>query len=436
MSAPASPPLTPSTPSLGLKLCLLLPVLAYLGSLTYSVVQEASLTFEFTDLSLAVLMVGYTIGVLFVAGNRKRAIGFLFLTVSSLLTLGAVELVMRRLLPSVPPGVPRPPGARQTGIVSEGMPGLSGVEYSYTINSQGLRAPEGRIEDADFRILTIGGSTTECFYVPDQQSWPWALQDKLAERTGKKVLVASAGAGGHNTLHHQHQLRHYEMVPKFDWVIVLCGYNDLGIDEKFVARLTIEKDALTPHQANKAFYRSSALLRLIQRIHELWMRPHTVQQDAQARWVLIEREQRIEHLKLKTIHDLPEEHEQHLAYYHANLLKIIEAARARGVKLLMLTQPTMWRKDLPPDLEKLLTRFNHGYGAESTECLEKLINNYNQVMRELCAEEKIDCIDLAALLPKDTSVFYDDCHFNISGCAKIADILADFFAKKVADDKR
>src|SRR5262249_32634655 len=150
--------------------------------LVISVLDQGMITFEFIDVLVFNLMLAYLCVALFVAADRKRAIGFVFLTGSSLLTLGLVELITRRILPPVTGGVPRPPGAKQSGKVADGLPGLSGVEYTYTVNSQGLRGPEVRMQDAEVRILTVGGSTTECMYVPDKDSWPWALQDKLAAR--------------------------------------------------------------------------------------------------------------------------------------------------------------------------------------------------------------------------------------------------------------
>ncbi|KIX12937.1 hypothetical protein X474_16690 [Dethiosulfatarculus sandiegensis] len=36
-------------------------------------------------------------------------------------------------------------------------------------------------------------------------------------------------------------------------------------------------------------------------------------------------------------------------------------------------------------------------------------------MKNLRKQEKYPCLDLAELLPKDTTVFYDDCHFNEGG---------------------
>jgi hypothetical protein len=49
---------------------------------------------------------------------------------------------------------------------------------------------------------------------------------------------------------------------------------------------------------------------------------------------------------------------------------------------------------------------------------------YNQRLLEVCRSRDIDCIDLASFVARDTTTFYDDCHFNEAGAEKVADIIA------------
>jgi hypothetical protein len=61
--------------------------------------------------------------------------------------------------------------------------------------------------------------------------------------------------------------------------------------------------------------------------------------------------------------------------------------------------------------------------AYTSKVLEEIMSAYNQTLIEVCKEEGIPYIDIASMLPKDTSVFYDDCHFNISGCEMVSEIV-------------
>ena len=81
------------------------------------------------------------------------------------------------------------------------MLGISG-KIELTVNQYGLRGPKEDFRKADFKILAVGGSSTECLYVTDKLTWPWRLQDKLSRRLSQHVFVGNSGRSGHLTLTH------------------------------------------------------------------------------------------------------------------------------------------------------------------------------------------------------------------------------------------
>ena len=66
------------------------------------------------------------------------------------------------------------------------MPGIDG-KITFSVNSMGLRAEELKPSVQSTRILFTGGSTTECLYVTDEQSFPWRLQTLMNENNVKHV---------------------------------------------------------------------------------------------------------------------------------------------------------------------------------------------------------------------------------------------------------
>ena len=51
---------------------------------------------------------------------------------------------------------------------------------------------------------------------------------------------------------------------------------------------------------------------------------------------------------------------------------------------------------------------------------------YNERLQKFCSnQEHIKFVNLATQLAQDTSVFYDDCHFNESGARKVAGIISE-----------
>ncbi len=65
------------------------------------------------------------------------------------------------------------------------------------------------------------------------------------------------------------------------------------------------------------------------------------------------------------------------------------------------------------------------------EVLAEGMREYNQVLLEVCAEEKLRCVDLANLLPQSFDYMHDDVHFSEAGARKVAEILAGELAEVV-----
>ena len=267
----------------------------------------------------------------------------------------------------------------------------------------------------------------------DAKTWAWRLQDRLSESLGEPVFVGNAGRDGHFTLNHEYLLRHYPFTDHFEWVIVLAGINDLG---RLLRNDYQERSYRVPEEtllgnAKLPYYRSSVLYRLV----SARLRGDVVAQDAEGRWIAEKREIRRKALSHRPVSDPPGGLEEALTVYKQNLRKIIASCRSRHQKVLMLTQPTLYRKNMPDHLRKLLWAHVNEKTVHTEEVLAFLMNAYNRAMIEVCRDEGVDCIDLASLLPKDTSVFYDDCHLNVSGCEKVAGILHGFFLTRLSTEK-
>jgi hypothetical protein len=431
-----------------LLLFLLLPVLVHAGLMAYSTLTQADqiVYFQPLDLALFLVVLAYlSLGLILVARARAWAVRYLLVVYSTLIGLGAANVLAWRLLPPASPEqLPLDPG-HWTGTVADDVPGLSGKTYEMSINSIGLRGPEVPLDQVDFRILCVGGSTCACLLVSDQQTWPWQLQDKLAERTGKSIFVGNAGRSGALSTQHKYLLEHYAYVPEFDWVVVLCGANDFmdelqgkGRFERYAA--SVAADALTPKQENQFYYHDLSLTRLLKRVHA-YAFTHAFVQDDSGKWVEQLRQQRREGIQQgKVTNKLSREFlDWACSVYRKNLGEIIDVCRGQDppCNLLMLTQPSMHRKDLPPDLERWLFTWTDQHGNYlCVAAMAQGINALNQTMLDLSRERGVDCIDLASMLPKNTQTFYDDWHYNNEGCARIADILCKYFEPKVRNANR
>ncbi|BBM84194.1 SGNH/GDSL hydrolase family protein [Candidatus Uabimicrobium amorphum] len=304
---------------------------------------------------------------------------------------------------------------RQGGLVKN-LPGISG-KFSFKTNQYRLRgAMEKTWEEYDVKILCVGGSTTECLYVEEELSWPYLLQNTLQKKIDKSVYVGNAGKSGMYSVAHSYLLEHYPYLSKFECIVVLCGINDLGA---LLRDNYEERSRELTENSFDMFYHYLSFFKLVKKIYI-----GTIVQDLEANWVLARRKKRQRKLEMNTITVKPRRYQFALDRYKADLRKIIDICRKKNKKLVLATQPVLWGENLSAYLEALLSA-EVANGAYRSDILFEMMKGYNDVMRQVCKEQKILLVDLANKLPKDTSVFYDDCHFNVSGCQKVSDILTE-----------
>jgi hypothetical protein len=110
------------------------------------------------------------------------------------------------------------------------------------------------------------------------------------------------------------------------------------------------------------------------------------------------------------------------------------------VRLILLTQPTLWRADLS-DAEKDLLwtggpgldRLGPGREYYSASALAEGMRLYNERLLAVCRERGAECFDLAAWIPRDTSIFWDDAHFTEEGARRVAELVSGYL---LADPSR
>ena len=109
-----------------------------------------------------------------------------------LIGLALSELVASLLYPRPQQFYVRRPNLRRTfSPLEDVMPGVRGPTRFIT-NSLGIRGDEFA-ESQQYRILAVGGSTTECVYLDQDRAWPSLIQRILAEATGLRVWVGNVG---------------------------------------------------------------------------------------------------------------------------------------------------------------------------------------------------------------------------------------------------
>ena len=110
---------------------------------------------------------------------------------------------------------------------------LRGVDTTtvHKKNNLGFRGEPLPANDNKFiKIITIGGSTTECVYITDGKTWPDILKLKLNDKF-KNIWLNNAGLDGHSTFGHYILIKDYILKLKPDYILLLIGCNEVGRED-------------------------------------------------------------------------------------------------------------------------------------------------------------------------------------------------------------
>ena len=325
-------------------------------------------------------------------------------------------------------------------------PGVGG-ESHFSINQAGIRGdpftPRQR-----YRLLAIGGSTTECLLLDDAKAWPHLLQELLNAPLGEgSMWVGNVGRSGLRAPHHQLHVKYLlGQYPRIDALIVLVGINDLqyrlALDADFRPE-PLESSDYRVRLMQRAFselprrYRSGPLykrtemwrrLRALKLLLSGWIGVEPHMQDETGSNLVTWRQHRQGAARLRdSLPDLTPA----LQEYARQLNGLLDEARRFGTRVILVTQPAIWRPGLPPRVRQLLWmggvgdfQAQSGKDYYSVEAMARALDRYNQTLLEVCRDRGAECLDLAAALPKDTTIFYDDVHFNEAGAQRVAKVFA------------
>jgi lysophospholipase L1-like esterase len=317
----------------------------------------------------------------------------------------------------------------------------------FIINSEGIRGDE-RSPDDRFRILAIGGSTTECSMLDQTETWPYLLQAELSRQMAARVWVGNAGRSGDTSQNHVVAMKYLPLEDlNIDLVLVLAGINDLSkrlsrdtqYDPSYMDRPGTEAELITQTfqgsfrpNPNDPLYRRTAIWQTLMRLRPILRRGHI--QDKAGRNMSVWRSHRQGASEYRN--ELPDLTSA-LDEYASNVSRIIELGRRRRVQIVFMTQPYLWRSNLTAEENALLWFGGVGDFQQlehqpyyTVTALMKAMAMYNDRLRQVCRLREVPCLDLASLIPSDTTGFYDDVHFNEGGARRVAHYIANYLLSR------
>lgn len=265
--------------------------------------------------------------------------------------------------------------------------GLSKKKYLFRTDSQGFIEPSFRHIVPDLNVFFLGGSTTECCFVNENERFVYLSGVYLDKLTGKKINTINSGVSGNHTYHSINILFNKIIPLKPDICVLMENINDW-----------------TTLFFEGSYYNENPSRSLI---IDLNQKSKTIDDE----W---------ENVRNKNIIlDTNKMNSQHITA----LKTFITLCRLNGIKPILMTQPNRY-KEVPDSsiltiIEKKISNTNFSYVQ-----MMKLELGFNENIRKIAREENITLIDLEKEIPKTKDYIYDIVHLNSKGCIKAAEIIS------------
>lgn len=328
--------------------------------------------------------------------SRRQAL--LLVAASLLLGLLALELAARGYSWWLGKGFwSRPRSFESPFFVTYDGP-LPYFEGDAAVFRHGVRLPIAK-SPGELRVVCLGGSTTVNVAARPEENYPRLAQEHLRQAfPGRSVTVLEAGGDAFSTAHSVVNLSLRLLALEPDVVTVLHNVNDLTA-QHFGERLR-------PDYANK--YLDDAFLAYEHRggLGGAVLRASRAAQMLKWRISLLKKS-----LESSSRGGRVENPEDGRAAFRRNLLTLLAVARAHGATPLLLTQ-------------------SHRDGEEGAFRGEFLA--YNQLVREVAAEQGALLVDAAPRLSGQARFFVDEVHMNAAGLAELSRLLAPALEREIA----
>lgn len=301
-------------------------------------------------------------------------------------------------------------------------------QVTMAVDENGFIRPSKIHEEPDFSMVFLGGSTTECAQVEEQNRFPYLVGHNLEKALGKKINSYNAGRSANNTFHANLALlaKVIPLKPKF--AVIMHNVNDIGIvsrPESYwgsdLTDLSILKHF--PDNMNSGNFGLREFLRYVK--NSLF--PYS--------WNLVSS-------KLNQGKGSLQNHP------------------AANLNVLKETNESIGKEDLPAHADfardqfvkalKLFIATSRIYGIEPillTQGHLRIVNNakdkqgmamlafFNEAIKELGQNEGVNVIDIDRHVsehPEKTSLFYDSVHYRDAGSRFIAGVISDHMLKILA----
>jgi hypothetical protein len=370
--------------------------------------------------------------------NPKKTIGFL-LTIFSLISLLVTEKFLQKDFNIAGYGHQRfinlrehhPLFSRYIYPTDEDLRNAEFLErkqYLLRVDNNGYIMPSQIHSKADLSIVFLGGSTTECLYMGEEERFPYLVGRLIENDLKLKVNSYNSGKAGNNSLHSIDILLNKVMYLNPDIVVMMENINDLIIllFEKSYWNNNPYKSPIVEIKPSigKNLEQSLVILRdyfipnLSMAFAGLYNRSFVKMQPTEFPAIKGEK------IEINT--------PRLLQIFRSNLQIFIDICRHRHIVPVLMTMANRFKDDPDPFIASSLQRIELEHGI-SYQDFKNLFDLFNQEIRIIGEANNVLVIDLANKIPQEKKYLYDTVHLTSLGSSLTSQVIFQNLRDKIHD---
>lgn len=296
-------------------------------------------------------------------------------------------------------------------------------KISVTYNSLGFQGPEKPANyDSCLSIITMGGSTTACWYISSNKTWPTLLSQSLS-KSFSNIWLNNAGVEGQSSYGHVYMLKDHVLKHKPKVIIFLTGIND--VDRSDIGT----HDSSAAHSLKQFIFQNSEILNIC---FAYLRNKEAIKHGLLTRSVdFAIRKNDTLRLSDDTISKALQAQQVLVAGYEQRMRSLVDTCLHYNIRPVLLTQPLLCGVgiDSASGMDLELVRIVRGMNGK---LWKQKLDLYNDAIKRVAAEKNIPCIDLAAIFPRNSKYYFDFVHHTNEGTGKMAELIAPYIAQYLA----
>jgi hypothetical protein len=302
--------------------------------------------------------------------------------------------------------------------------GLVKKGYPFRIDENGFIMPSKIHPDPQLTLAFLGGSTTECAYVDEENRFPYLVGRLVEKKTGLRTDSYNAGKAGNTSLHSLDVLLNKVIPVQPDVAVMMHNVNDLAV-------LIFEKTYWTKNPYRSPLVEIKPTFKTAMRnvedsfhiIRDLTI-PHLSRQLKTFYHYVVGNKSNVDEFKQARGHKIQIDKQKLVSEFSMNLQMFINISRARKITPVLMTMANRLKDQPDPFILSLeRTTVETGTGLNYKD-FKELFDLFNQTIREVAAANSVLVIDLDRKVPKEKELMYDFVHLNDAGSKYVSDIIA------------